>query len=169
VDADTDPSIDGNTLESNGSGIIVTPPAAGRRSGTTRSRTTSRASWYRGGAPLIHKNEVKTNIIAGNDVGIEIAGGMPTVSFNTVMSNDVGISVTGGMPSVKSNSIFCNAIVDLEVLINSQIDAGRTPGYHAPPAMDLAPCLGADICYSFDVTGVPIVDPYGAPRSGACP
>ncbi|MEK6743391.1 MAG: Ig-like domain-containing protein [Nitrospirota bacterium] len=169
VDADTDPSIDGNTLENNGVGIIVT--AAGGRP-SVRNNTIAnniKGILVSAGAPLIHKNEVKTNFIAGNDVGIEIAGGMPTVSFNTVTSNDVGISVTGGTPSVKSNSIFCNAIVDLEVLVNSQIDARKNAWDHAPPSMDLAPCLGADVCYSFDVTGIPIIDPYSVPAAGACP
>jgi len=169
VDADTDPSLDGNTLENNGVGIVVT--AAGGRP-SVRNNTIAnnvKGILVSAGAPLIHKNEVRTNFIAGNDVGIEITGGMPTVSFNTVKSNDVGISVTGGTPTIKSNDIFCNAIVDLEVLVNSQIDARKNSWDHATPLMDIAPCLGADICYSFDVTGIPIIDPPGAIAAGACP
>lgn len=169
VSADTDPSIDGNTLENNGAGIIVN--AAGGRPSVRNNTIANNVKGIvvTAGAPLIHKNEVRTNFIAGNDVGIEIAGGMPTVSFNTVTSNDVGVSVAGGTPTVKSNSIYCNVIVDLEVLNNTQIDARKNAWDHAPPVMDLAPCLGADICYAFDVTGIPVIDPYDQPPAGACP
>jgi len=169
VAADTDPTIDNNQIENNGIGIVVT--AAGGRP-SVRNNTISnniKGILVSAGAPLIHKNEVKTNFIAGNDVGIEISGGMPTVSFNTVTQNDVGISVTDGTPTIKANSVYCNAIVDLQVLVNVPIEAQRNSWDHEPPTIDVAPCLGTDICYSVDPEGLPIFTPYTAAPVGACP
>lgn len=170
IDADTDPSIDGNMIESNGIGVTVT--AAGGRPSVRNNTISNNATGIlvSGGAPLIHKNEVKTNTIAGNDVGIEIAGGMPTVSFNTVTSNMTGILVSGGVPSIKSNSIFCNSTADLHVLVISAIDAKINSWDHEPPTLAAAPCVpGTDICYTGDPAGLPLYTPYGSAAAGACP
>ena len=167
--ADTDPSIDANRIENNTAGIVVT--AAGGRPSVRNNTISNNVTGIRvtAGAPLIHKNEVRTNTIAGNQVGIEIVGGMPTISFNTVTSNGVGVSVSGGTPAIRANSLFCNTGADLQVLINSVIDAQKNEWDHEPPTAGPAPCgPGTDVCYSVDPGGIPLTVPYGPAVPGGC-
>lgn len=172
--ADTDPSIDGNRIEENVTGIVVT--AAGGRPSVRNNTIANNDTGIRvtEGMPLIHKNEVKTNTIAGNRVGIEITGGMPTVSFNTVTSNEVGVLVSGGTPAIRANTLSCNSAVDLSVLIGSAVDAEKNEWDHAPPTMTgpVPPAVcgpGTDVCYTVDPAGIPVVSPFGPAVGGGCP
>lgn len=175
VAADTDPSIDGNRIENNRIGIVVT--AAGGRP-SVRSNFISNNDigvQVAAGAPLIHKNEVRTNTIAGNRIGVEILGGMPTITFNTISSNVTGVTVSGGTPAIKSNSLYCNTEADLFVRIDAQIDARNNDWNNVPPAMGQANSVspycsaGVDICYTYDPTGIPIFTPSGTALGNSCP
>jgi len=53
---------------------------------------------------------IKQNLLANNEIGLQIGGGAPLVISNTIVSNDlVGIQINSGVPEIHKNNLVSNS------------------------------------------------------------